>query len=141
MFERYTPFGRAVKILQIETGVKTGALARACGCSPSFFYQTLAGEKRPPAAFLDRLVDAMALDATDAAFLRNALEATPGAVEIAADTPLRAAVANAFKTAMPEMDETLLRKLLVLIRGDGPIDDDRLRRLLDRSEKGGRDAA
>lgn len=125
---RWTPFGKAIKILQIEYEVRPAELAAILNVMPSRIYAVLSGQKPIPPNWPEKISDGFNMTESDRVFLRNAVDATPCKLSIDAKTPLQAEVAHAFVAAMPDLSEAELEKLKRLLRRGPPRPNEAARR-------------
>ncbi len=111
MAQTYTPFGKALKTLQIDYGFRTADVARAWGASTSFVYAVMSGRKPAPPKFIETICEELGISEDDKRYLETALDMTPGTVTLNTTNPLQAEVANALARAMPELSQEDLQRL------------------------------
>lgn len=115
MTQSYTPFGKALKTLQIHYGFRTADVAKAWNASTSFVYAVMSGRKPAPPQFIETICEELGITESDRRYLEAALDMTPGAVTFVTTNPLQAEVANALARAMPELSQEELQRLRSLL--------------------------
>lgn len=115
MAQSYTPFGKALKTLQIDYDFRTVDVARAWGASTSFVYAVMSGRKPAPPRFIETVCAELKISDEDKRYLETALDMTPGAVTFYTTSPLQAEVANALARKMPDMSQEELQRIRSII--------------------------
>ncbi|MCI4663341.1 MAG: hypothetical protein MRY74_01345 [Neomegalonema sp.] len=115
MAQTYTPFGKALKTLQIDYGFRTADVANAWGASTSFVYAVMSGRKPAPPQFIETISEELGITEDDREYLKIALDQTPGAVNIVTKSPLQAEVANAFARQINGLPDEELQRLRTLL--------------------------
>lgn len=119
MGSTYTPFGKALKTLQIDYGFRTVDVARAWGASTSFVYAVMSGRKPAPGKFITTVCEKLNISKDDKSYLEAALDMTPGPVTLHTTNPLQAEVANTLARTMAELSQEDLQRLRSMLGRSG----------------------
>lgn len=115
MGKTYTPFGKALKKLQIDYNFRTIDIANAWEASTSFVYAVMSGRKPAPAMFISTICEKLSISDDDKSYLESALDMTPGNITIETKSPLQAEVVNSLARRLQELGQEDLQRIRTML--------------------------